>query len=128
MVKGYEKEWLITVYVYLMDVGMVVTSAMVAYFQSTLGLSFPTAIFYAAFPLLLVKIFNYINEQVHSQMDNGLYYLFFAITLAPFSLRSIALFQGITVATVLIDATIYLYAVIVLGFWSNRSNILGVYQ
>jgi hypothetical protein len=128
VVKGYEKEWLITGYIYLMDVLMVGLSAAVAYFQGTLGLPFSTAIFYSLFPLLVVKIFNDVNEQVHSQLDNGRYYLFFVITLAPFCLRSIALYHGITVATVLIDASIYLYAVVVLGLWSNRGNVVGVYQ
>lgn len=69
------------------DVLMVGLAAVISYFQAYLGLNFETAIFYSIFPLLVVKIFNDINDQVHSKLDNGRYYIFFAITLAPFCLR-----------------------------------------
>lgn len=128
ILKSYDKDLLTIIFIYLIDATIICLCGIISYFQSSLSLTFETAIFYSIFPLLVVKMFNYINDEVHERLNNGTYYIFFAFSIIPFSLRSIALFQGYTVIVYLIDAVIYVYAIAVLGIWSNRSEMLSIYK
>lgn len=118
--KSYDKELLTFIFVYVIDVIVVIMSAAVLNFQSTLSLTYESAIFYSIYPLLVIKMFNYINEEVHTELENGKYSIFHIFSLLPFCIRSITLYQGYTMITYLIDAIILIYAIVVLGIWSNR--------
>lgn len=70
--------------------------------------------------------FNNANDEVHTELDNGKYIGFILFFILPFTLRSIILYEDITIGLYLIDGFIGLHLVFMNGIWANKGFFISI--
>jgi hypothetical protein len=109
------------------DAFWIFCAALLVNYSSMLGLDTETTILNWICPLLAVKLINYINKSVHTELDNKLYCPFLLLYVLPLSMRELPVVMGATFGGYLLDAVATLYAIPILVVWMNRAAVLAFF-